>query len=88
MPTTLVCADVVRWAETYQGEKFHAMLTDCPYELNFMSKNWDRSGIAFRPETWAALAQHLLPGAFVMAFASSRGYHRLACAMDYPSVYF
>ena len=40
------------------------------------------SGIAFRPETWAALARHLLPGAFIMAFASSRGWHRLACAME------
>ena len=48
----------------------------------FMSQDWDGGDIAFRPETWAALARHLLPGAFVMAFASSRGYHRLAVAME------
>lgn len=52
------------------------------YEIGFMGKTWDRSGIAFQPETWAALAEHLLPGGFIMAFASSRGWHRLACAME------
>lgn len=59
----------------------------------FMGKDWDGGDIAFRPETWAALAHHLLPGAFVMAFASSRGYHRLACALEdaglilHPSIF-
>jgi hypothetical protein len=82
MPGAIICDDVMAWAEAYTGSKFHAMLCDGPYEMNFMSKNWDRSGITFRPETWQALAQHLLPGAFIMAFASSRGYHRLACALE------
>ena len=59
----------------------------------FMGKSWDGGDVAFRPETWAALARHLLPGAFVMAFASSRGWHRLACAMEdagliiHPSIF-
>lgn len=39
----------------------------------FMGKTWDGGDIAFRPDTWAALATHLHPGAFGMAFASSRG---------------
>jgi site-specific DNA-methyltransferase (adenine-specific) len=47
-----------------------------------MGKSWDGQKIAFSPSTWKALAQHLLPGAFGMAFASSRGYHRLACALE------
>src|SRR4030095_4087394 len=89
----LVCDDVLHWAETYRGEPFHALLCDAPYELNFMSRSWDRSGIAFRADTWRALAQHLLPGAFGMCFASSRGWHRLACAIEdagmiiHPSVF-
>jgi hypothetical protein len=89
----LVCDDVLQWAKTYTGPPFYAMLTDPPYELGFMGRDWDKTGIAFRPETWAALARHLLPGAFVMAFASSRGWHRLACAMEdaglilHPSIF-
>lgn len=49
----------------------------------FMNTDWDGENyIAFRPETWAALAEHLYPGAFGMAFASSRGWHRLAVAIE------
>jgi hypothetical protein len=48
----------------------------------FMGKQWDGGDIAFRPETWAALTAHLYPGAFGMVFASSRGWHRLACAIE------
>lgn len=74
--------DVLKWAATYSGPKYHAALLDPPYELNFMNKGWDNTGIAFRPETWAALAEHLHDGAFCMAFAGTRGYHRMACAIE------
>jgi len=142
-----VCADVLEWCESYTGPKFHAILTDPPYGLEFMGKDWDApwkykfsqhgytdggkrvaapnfsssrnpmcrschrhirgwKGVPGcqcenpDPDTWdknredmrrltawytqcfAALAEHLLPGAFIMAFASSRGWHRLACAME------
>ena len=33
----------------------------------FMNKSWD-SEVAFDPDTWIALAEHLYPGAFIMAF--------------------
>lgn len=48
----------------------------------FMGQAWDGGGLAFNPETWAALTEHLYPGGFVMAFAGTRGYHRMACAME------
>jgi len=84
---------VERFAVHYRGPGFHALLCDPPYELGFMGKNWDKSGIAFHPDIWAALAEHLLPGAFGMAFASARGWHRLACAIEdaglriHPSIF-
>ena len=59
----------------------------------FMGKKWDGGDIAYRPETWAALAKHLHPGAFGMAFASARGWHRLAVAIEdaglviHPSIF-
>lgn len=74
-------------------EHFHAILCDPPYELGFMGRNWDKSGVAFNPATWARLAESLLPGGFGMAFASSRGWHRLACAIEdagliiHPSIF-
>jgi len=51
-------------------------------KAGFMGKHWDGGNTAFDSSTWAALAEHLHPGAFVMAFASSRGWHRLACAIE------
>lgn len=74
--------DILKWCAEYKGEKFHAILCDPPYELNFMGKGWDNTGIAFRKETWLALSEHLYDGAFIMAFASSRGFHRMAVAME------
>ena len=80
--TRLHHGDVMDWARDYSGEPFHALLCDPPYELAFMGKKWDSSGVSFRPETWAALAEHLHPGAFGMAFAGSRTMHRIACAIE------
>jgi len=82
MAYELVCADVMDWAREYKGEKFMAALLDPPYEYGFMSRKWDAQGVSFRPETWAALAEHLLPGAFLMAFGGSRTFHRMAVAME------
>lgn len=48
----------------------------------FMNQQWDGGDIAFRPETWAAFGSIMLDGAFGMAFASTRGYHRMVCAIE------
>ena len=92
MTYEIINADVMAWAESYEGEPFHAILTDPPYALGFMGKAWDGE-VAFMPATWKALACHLHPGGFLMAFASSRGWHRLAVAIEdagliiHPSIF-
>lgn len=48
----------------------------------FMGKQWDGGDVAFRPETWHAMGEHLYDGAFGMAFASARGFHRMAVAIE------
>lgn len=48
----------------------------------FMGRTWDGGDVAFQADTWATLGQHLYPGAFGMACAGSRGWHRMACAME------
>jgi hypothetical protein len=58
-----------------------------------MGKSWDGGGISFDPETWVALATHLHPGAFGMAFGGARTWHRLAVAIEdagliiHPSIF-
>lgn len=48
----------------------------------FMGKRWDGGDVAFRPETWAAVADVLPPGGHVLAFGGTRTYHRLVCAIE------
>jgi len=48
----------------------------------FMGQTWDGGDVAFRPDTWAAIASLLYPGAHLLAFGGTRTYHRLACAIE------
>ncbi len=59
-----------------------AIVTDPPYELGFMAKSWDKRGIAYDPQTWAASLRVLKPGGHLLAFGAPRTYHRMACALE------
>ena len=45
-----------------------SIVTDPPYELNFMNKGWDNSGIAFQVNTWRKCYSVLKPGGYLLAF--------------------
>ncbi len=66
----------------YAPDTFDSVCTDPPYELGFMGKAWDRSGVAFDPETWRAVLRVLKPGGYMLAMGGTRTYHRLACAVE------
>jgi len=59
-----------------------SIVTDPPYELGFMGKTWDASGIANNPAMWAEALRVLKPGGHLLAFSSSRTYHRMAVAIE------
>ncbi len=59
-----------------------SIVTDPPYELGFMGKSWDNSGIAYNVELWRECLRVLKPGGHLLAFGGSRTYHRLACAVE------
>lgn len=59
-----------------------AIITDPPYELGFMGKAWDASGIANNVEMWAEALRVLKPGGHLLAFSGSRTYHRMVCAIE------
>ena len=48
----------------------------------FMGQTWDTGETAFSAEFWAEVYRVLKPGALVAAFGASRGYHRMACAIE------
>src|SRR6516162_686035 len=59
-----------------------AVVTDPPYELAFMGRTWDASGIAFNADTWALCLRALKPGGHLLAFGGTRTWHRLTCAIE------
>lgn len=68
--------------DALDAESVHAVVCDPPYELGFMGRSWDSSGVAFRSETWAACLRVLKPGGHLLAFGGSRTSHRIACAIE------
>ena len=75
-------ANIKDWAKNYDGPQFDGILCDPPYELGFMGKSWDSSGIAFDTEMWADIFKLLKPGGHLLAFSGSRTYHRMAVAIE------
>ena len=59
-----------------------SIVTDPPYELGFMGKSWDSTGIANSVEMWSEALRVLKPGGHLLAFSGSRTYHRMACAIE------
>lgn len=59
-----------------------SVVTDPPYELGFMGKRWDASGIAYDASLWAEALRVLKPGGHLLAFGGTRTWHRLAVAIE------
>jgi DNA modification methylase len=59
-----------------------AVVTDPPYELGFMGKHWDASGIAYNIELWKQVLRVLKPGGHLLSFGGTRTFHRMACAIE------
>ena len=59
-----------------------SIVTDPPYELGFMGKKWDSSGIAYSVELWSECLRVLKSGGHLLAFSGSRTYHRMVVAIE------
>jgi|SRR6516162_4566373 site-specific DNA-methyltransferase (adenine-specific) len=79
----LLCpGDAWHFLKDTPDNRYDAVVTDPPYELGFMGKDWDRRGIAFDAMFWAEVLRVLKPGGHLTAFGASRNYHRMACAIE------
>ena len=59
-----------------------SIVSDPPYELGFMGKGWDKTGIANSVEMWGECLRVLKPGGHLLSFGGTRTYHRMACAIE------
>jgi site-specific DNA-methyltransferase (adenine-specific) len=74
---------VKRFAKTGGGDRAASRVgAYTRHAKGFMGKEWDGGDIAFRPETWSLVGSVMLPGAHLVAFAGTKGAHRMACAIE------
>lgn len=80
MSYTLHCDDCLEIMPTLEAGSTDSIVTDPPYGLSFMGKNWDH-GVPSVP-FWEAALRVAKPGAFLLAFGGTRTFHRLTCAIE------
>jgi len=73
------CREVLK---TLPDNSVDSVVTDPPYELGFMGKKWDSSGIAYDVTVWEECLRVLKPGGHILAFGGTRTWHRLAVAIE------
>lgn len=67
---------------TFDDASFDSIVTDPPYELGFMGKKWDLTGIAYDVKLWRECFRVLKPGGYLLAFGGTRTWHRIAAAIE------
>lgn len=78
----LINSDCILAMKEMPDNSVDSIVTDPPYELGFMGKSWDSTGIANSVEMWSEALRVLKPGGHLIAFSGSRTYHRMAVAIE------
>jgi len=81
-PVVLYHGDALEVLAGLPADSLDAVVTDPPYELGFMGKPWDGSGIAYNVDLWKQCLRVLKPGGHLLAFGGTRTSHRLTCAVE------
>jgi predicted RNA methylase len=76
----VITADCLDHMRTMPDNAVDAVVTDPPYGLTFMGKDWDKGvpGEVF----WREALRVSKPGAHLLAFGGTRTFHRLTCAIE------
>lgn len=72
--------DCLKVMKTFEANSIDSIVTDPPYGLEFMGKEWDHGipGVPF----WAEMLRVAKPGAMLLAFGGTRTHHRLMVAIE------
>lgn len=81
-PYTLHLGDCLDVLKTLPDNSVDSIVTDPPYELGFMGKKWDSTGIANNVDMWSECFRVLKHGGHLLSFSGSRTYHRMTCAIE------
>ena len=78
----VIMGDCLEKLKELPDNSVDSIVTDPPYELGFMGKTWDNTGIANNVEMWKECLRVLKPGGHLLAFSGTRTYHRMASAIE------
>ena len=78
----IIHGDCLDKLKELEDNSIDSIVTDPPYELGFMGKSWDNTGIANNKDMWAECLRVLKPGGRLLAFSGTRTYHRMASAIE------
>jgi site-specific DNA-methyltransferase (adenine-specific) len=78
----LLLGDCVEKMKELPDNSVDSIVTDSPYELGFMGKRWDSTGIAFNVDMWKECLRVLKPGGHLLSAGGTRTYHRMTCAIE------
>lgn len=82
MKQLLINGNSLNELKNIESNSITSIVTDPPYEIGYMGKSWDRTGIAYSIELWRECFRVLKPGGFLLSFSATRTYHRMACAIE------
>ena len=76
----LIQGDCLEKMKDIPDGSIDAIVTDPPYGLSFMGKNWDKGvpGVEF----WIEMLRVLKHGGYLLSFSGTRTYHRMATAIE------
>jgi DNA modification methylase len=80
MKQDIINGDSLEILRTLPDESIDSIVTDPPYGLKFMGKDWDHTVPGER--FWREALRVAKPGAHLLAFGGTRTYHRLVCAIE------
>jgi site-specific DNA-methyltransferase (adenine-specific) len=74
--------DCLQGLKQIDENSINAIITDPPYQIGFMGKEWDKTGISYNMDIWKECLRVLKPGGYLLSFGGTRTYHRIACAIE------
>jgi len=82
MEYRILAGDCIARMQMMDKHSVDDIITDPPYEIGFLGKGWDNTGIAFNPATWKEAHRVLKPNGLLVVFGATRTHHRIAHAIE------
>lgn len=75
-------ADCWETLKTLPDGSVHTIITDPPYDIGFMGKDWDKNSLITNVDFWKECLRVLKSGGYLLSFGHSRTSHRMASAIE------